>query len=239
METEKFQTGQLTLNPDEMASVRPPELNNEAAGSHTQSDVEAETCRNEGGSSASIGTVEGNSAEIESSGERNVVMDATRISKAELTTVGSTAGSVATEPNASVPVSATTNTGEKTGLELAIADTDTDSRAAETVHADISVGHSVGVIETLGSSDAVGLTQTWGSGAQQWEQSVTGIVFCTHCMHGHLFLVLTSLITYVGPVSAVGKHVGPVIKMSLVRNSDWTVTIFYAPLPSTGSLVSV
>jgi hypothetical protein len=31
---------------------------------------------------------------------------------------------------------------------------------------------------------------------------------------------------FVGPVSAVGKRVGPVIEMSLVRNPDWTVTTF-------------
>jgi hypothetical protein len=30
----------------------------------------------------------------------------------------------------------------------------------------------------------------------------------------------------VGPVSAVGKRVGPVIEKSLVQNLDWTVTIF-------------
>jgi hypothetical protein len=35
------------------------------------------------------------------------------------------------------------------------------------------------------------------------------------------------------------QRVGPVIGRSLVRNLDWTVTIFWAPLPSTGLLVSV
>jgi hypothetical protein len=30
----------------------------------------------------------------------------------------------------------------------------------------------------------------------------------------------------VGPVSAAGKRVGPVIEKFLARNPDWTVTIF-------------
>jgi hypothetical protein len=43
----------------------------------------------------------------------------------------------------------------------------------------------------------------------------------------------------VGLVSAVGMRIGSVIERSLVQNLDWTMTIFWAPLPSTGSLVSV
>jgi hypothetical protein len=44
----------------------------------------------------------------------------------------------------------------------------------------------------------------------------------------HIFLCVRSLIDstlaldFVGPVSAVGERVGPVIERSLVRNPDWT-----------------
>jgi hypothetical protein len=48
-------------------------------------------------------------------------------------------------------------------------------------------------------------------------------------------LVFRDTNCFVNPVSAVG----PVIERSLIRNPDWTVTIFWALLPSAGSLVSV
>jgi hypothetical protein len=41
-----------------------------------------------------------------------------------------------------------------------------------------------------------------------------------------------------GPVSAVGKLVGTMIERTLVLNADWTVAIFWASLPSAGSLMS-
>jgi hypothetical protein len=59
-------------------------------------------------------------------------------------------------------------------------------------------------------------------------------------INNHFHSYVTSLnLAISGLVSTVGKRVGPVIERSLVRNSHWTVTKFWAQLPSNGLLVSV
>jgi hypothetical protein len=50
-------------------------------------------------------------------------------------------------------------------------------------------------------------------------------------------IIIMVLVVIVGTVSAVGKPIGPLIERSLVRNPDWTATMFSAPLPSRGTLV--
>jgi hypothetical protein len=45
-------------------------------------------------------------------------------------------------------------------------------------------------------------------------------------MQLHKDVVVHVTFPFVGPVSAVGKRVGPVIERSLIKNPDWAVTIF-------------
>jgi hypothetical protein len=43
---------------------------------------------------------------------------------------------------------------------------------------------------------------------------------------GRKAIAKPTILLFVGPVSAVGKRVGPVIERSLVQKPDWTVTVF-------------